>query len=308
MPTLLALVAPLALRSPVLAKIASRDRVTARHVARSIAECNALLGQCVDCVEFAREDGESTEALATADCVVVTGSDETVAAVGARARPPRRLVTYGHRLSVAVLGSEALRGNGLRDAAGRLALDVVLWDQLGCLSPVAAFVVAAGVDAADAFAEALAAALADAEQRLPRGAVGKAAAARIALERADAEMRGAAGARVAVHAGDGTSWTVVLEDTPVVRPAPLHRFVRVLPASDCSALIDALTPLGPHLAAAALEGFGADTQALARRLADLGASRICALGAMQRPPLAWRHDNRGVLTPLARFADLEVDG
>ena len=54
MPTLLALVAPLALRSPVLAKVASRDPVTARHVARSIAECDPLLGQCVDCVEFAR--------------------------------------------------------------------------------------------------------------------------------------------------------------------------------------------------------------------------------------------------------------
>jgi hypothetical protein len=27
---------------------------------------------------------------------------------------------------------------------------------------------------------------------------------------------------------------------------------------------------------------------------------------MQRPPLAWRHDNRGVLTPLARLADLEL--
>ena len=119
-------------------------------------------------------------------------------------------------------------------------------------------------------------------------------------------MRGAAGARVAVHAGAGSSWTVVREDAPVVRPAPLHRFVRVLPTSDGAALIDALAPLGPHLAAAALAGFGAETHALARRLADLGASRICALGAMQRPPLAWRHDNRGVLTPLARFADLEA--
>ena len=306
MPTLLALVAPLALRSPVLAKVAVRDPVTARHVARSIAECDPLLGQCVDCVEFARGDGGSAEALLTADCIVASGSDATVAAVGARVGPPRRLVTYGHRLSVAVVGSEALRGNGLRDAADRLALDVALWDQLGCLSPVAAYVVDADVAAADSFAEALSGALADVEERLPRGAVDKATAARIALERADAEMRGAAGARVAVHAGAGSSWTVVREDAPVVRPAPLHRFVRVLPTSDGAALIDALAPLGPHLAAAALAGFGAETPALARRLADLGASRICALGSMQCPPLAWSHDNRGVLTPLARFADLEA--
>jgi hypothetical protein len=215
-------------------------------------------------------------------------------------------VAYGHRLSVAILGSEALCGTALRETAGRVALDVALWDQLGCLSPVAAYVVDAAGRTADDFAEALAQALSDIEERLPRGDVGKAEATRIALERADAEMRAAAGAHVAVHASDGTRWTVVREDAAVVRPAPLHRFVRVLPAGDGAALIDALAPLGPHLAGAALSGFGGESDAIARRLADLGASRICAPGAMQRPPLAWRHDNRGVLTPLARFADLEA--
>jgi hypothetical protein len=201
-----------------------------------------------------------------------------------------------------------LRGDRSRDSAERLALDVALWDQLGCLSPVATYVVDAGAAAADGFAEALAQALGDIEERLPRGTIDKAAAARIAHERADAEMRAAAGARVAVHAGAGSRWTVVREDAARVRPVPLHRFVRVLPASDGAALIDALAPLGPHLAAVALAGFGSDsdTRALVRRLADLGASRICAPGAMQCPPLAWRHDNRGVLTPLARFADYET--
>jgi len=120
MPTLLGLVAPLVLRSPVLAKVASRDPVTARQVARSVAECDPLLGQCVDCAEFARGDGDSTDALLTADCVVASGSDEAVAAVGARVRPPRRLVTYGHRLSVAVLGSGALRASRLRVRHRRL--------------------------------------------------------------------------------------------------------------------------------------------------------------------------------------------
>jgi hypothetical protein len=306
MPTLLALIAPLALRSPVLAKVASRDPVTPRQVARSIAECDALLGECVACVEFARDDGGSSDALLAADCIVATGSDATVAAIGARVAPPRRLVAYGHRLSVAAIGSAALRGQGLCEVTARLALDVALWDQLGCLSPVVAYVVAAGDAAADTFAEALAQALEDVEVRLPRGAVGKAEAARIAQERSGAEMRAAAGARVAVHAGEASRWTVVREDAPALRPAPLHRFVRVLPVRDGAALIDALAPLGPHLAAAALEGFEGETAALARRLAELGASRICALGAMQCPPLAWRHDNRGVLTPLARLADLEL--
>jgi len=90
-----------------------------------------------------------------------------------------------------------------------------------------------------------------------------------------------------------------------MRPAPLHRFVRVHPISNLAELRRALVPLSRHLAAVGLEGFGSDTRDVARELVDLGASRICALGRMQSPPLSWRHDNRGVFTPLARFAQLE---
>jgi hypothetical protein len=105
-----------------------------------------------------------------------------------------------------------------------------------------------------------------------------------------------------VHGAPGAAWTVVREDSATPRDAPLHRFVRVLPAQDGAALIDALTPLAPHLASAGVEGIDAE---LRRGLRALGVSRVCALGSMQCPPLGWRHDNRGVLEPLARFADVE---
>jgi hypothetical protein len=73
---------------------------------------------------------------------------------------------------------------------------------------------------------------------------------------------------------------------------------------DAAGLLDALRPLGPHLACVALEGFGPDAAALARACAGLGASRVCAPGAMQAPPLDWPRGGRGVLAPLARFAAL----
>lgn len=296
MPTLLAIAAPLALRSPTLAKVASRDPVTARHVAHSIAVCDEELGHCVDWVEFPGDDADRVDALLAADCVVASGSDETMSAVAARIDPRQRLVAYGHRLSVAVVRGAA------EYTAGRLALDVALWDQLGCLSPIAVYVIDPGRSAADAFAEALAQSLSDIEARLPRGRVAVDSAARISHERASAELRASAGARVAVHgAADGT-WTVVREDSAATRDAPLHRFVRVLPVSDGAALIDALTPLAPHLASAGVEGVDAQ---LSRALVGLGVSRVCALGTMQCPPIAWRHDNRGVLEPLARFPDVD---
>ncbi len=304
MPTLVSLLAPLALRSPVLAKSASRDPVTPRLVARSLAETDAELAQCLEIVDVPGADAERIGALLEADCVVATGSDETISAVRARVQPDRRLVVRGHRLSVAALGAAASGGAALEDVAERLALDVALWDQLGCLSPIAVYVV--GEDAADRVAAALARALAAAEQRWPRGDIGAAAAAAIAHERADAELRRAAGRRVALHASQATLWTVLREDGAELRPAPLHRFVRVLPVRDAAALPAALAPLAPHLAGVAVEGFGSHTSALARELADLGASRICAPGRLQAPPLAWSHGGEGVLIPIARFTDLEV--
>ena len=306
MPTLLALVAPLVLRSAVLAKPASRDPVTPRLVARSLAEADPALGRAIAVVEVPREDEELGAVLLEADCVVATGSDETVSSLRARVRGARRLVTHGHRLSLAALGPDAARGPALVGVAEALALDIALWDQLGCLSPVSIHVVESDPGACDRVAEALAAALAVAEERWPRGRVPAAAAAAIGAERDEAELRGATGRPVRVFAGPGSTWTVVREDAPALRSSPLHRFVRVHPAGSSRELVTALAPVSRHLAGVALAGFGARTREVSRALAALGASRVCAPGTLQTPPLAWRHEGLGVLLPLARFTDLEL--
>jgi hypothetical protein len=306
MPTILALLAPLVLRSPVLAKPALRDPVTAPLLARSLAAVDPELGRCIEVADFRRSDSACLEVLLQAECVVASGSDQAVASVAARVRPTQRFVAYGHRFSVAALGEEAQRGQTLERAARGLALDVALWDQLGCLSPVAVYVAGGDAAAPDRVARALAQELERAESRWPRGEVDPRAAAALAHERAGAELRQAADRGVEVHAGAAGAWTVVREADSQPRPAPLHRFVRVLPVADARALVDALAPFGPHLSAVALEGFGPEAPALRRALAGLGASRLCACGAMQCPPLDWHRDGRGVLTPLARFGDSEL--
>ncbi|HEY5656354.1 MAG TPA: acyl-CoA reductase, partial [Myxococcota bacterium] len=306
MPTLLALLAPLALRSPVLAKAAVRDPVTAPLVARSVAAADPGLGRCIDVVDVRRDDTKCLQVLLEAACVVVSGSDDAVQSVAARVRAPQRFVAYGHRFSVAALGEEALSGQALESAARGLACDVALWDQLGCLSPVAVFAVGGDAAAPDRLARALAEALRDAEARWPRGSVEDRAAALWAHERAAAELRQAAGQGVGVYAGEAGEWTVVREVDAELRPAPLHRFVRVHPLADVRALIAALAPYGAHLAALAVDGFGRETAALGRALFELGASRLCPCGALQSPPLGWQRDGRGVLAPLARFAASEL--
>ncbi len=305
MPSLLALIAPLAVRSPVLAKAASRDPLTPHLVAQSIAEADAELGRCIRIVDFAASDEDCTRALLEADCICATGSDATIAAVRAQVKPPRRLVADGHRLSIAaVVPPETAEARV--DLAGRLAVDIALWDQLGCLSPIAVFAVHPEPARMAALAEAIATALANAEKDWPRGAIDARAAHEIAQQRAEAELRRASGRAVEVHASDSTAWTVIVEDGPELRPAPLHRFIRVIPVPDPQHLLTAIKPLAAHLAAVAIEGFGEKATRLAHALADLGASRICAPGSLQSPPLDWRHGGRGVLAPLARFADIEA--
>ena len=126
-------------------------------------------------------------------------------------------------------------------------------------------------------------------------------------KRAEAELRaaqpGAGAGRTALHVGAGTSWTVIREADARLRPTPLHRFLRVHPVRDASALLDALAPYAAHLAGVALAGFDADRPELDQALLALGASRVCAPGALQAPPLSWRREGLPVLGSLAQVPE-----
>jgi hypothetical protein len=296
MPTVVSMLAPLALCSPVLVKLAAPDPVTAPLFARALAERDLELGAAVAVADFRHDDEPALTALCQADCVVATGSDRAVSALAARVAPPRRFVGHGHRFSLALLGPGATRGEALASATEGLALDVALWDQLGCLSPVSVHAADPDPRAAERVAEALAGALARVEVRLPRGRIGVETAAAIARARAEAELR------AAVIASPGTAWTVACERDPALRPSPLHRFVRVHPARDAGEALAALRPHAAQLAAVALAGFGAQEGALASQLLELGASRTCPPGQLQSPPLSWPRDGMGVLLPLAHGA------
>jgi hypothetical protein len=301
-PALPALAAPLALGSPVLARTSSHDRVTARVFAAALAEEDAELAAALAVVSFPSDDEAALGELLAAPCVVGFGSDETMGAVGARLGPAQRFVRHGHRLSVAVLGEAALAGRALEDAAAALALDVALWDQQGCLSPVAAY--ALGVERVpDEVLGALETAFAEAAARWPRGRLPADATARFGVERDTAELRAAAGADVRV--ARGAEFVLVAEPDAAFRGSPLHRFLRVHPAPAPEALLAALAPLGPHLAAVGVDGLGPLAGRLEPELAALGAARVCPLGTLQAPPLDWCHDQAGVLLPLARLTDVE---
>jgi hypothetical protein len=289
MPALLSMIAPLAVRSAALVKTAARDPITAPLVARSIAAIDERLARCVEVFGFPGTDAACLEVFLSADCVLATGSDETIESVAARLAPHQRLLRHGHRFSLALLGRAACEGAALDDAARGLALDTALWDQLGCLSPIAVYV-AGDAAACERVATALARALDRVGRELPRGAV----------DARGAELRAAAGRPVALQAAEDASWAVVCEPDAAPRPAPLHRFVRVHRLGAPEQLGSALGPLAAQLAGVAIAGFGSAEPEVAVRLRLLGASRVCAPGELQAPPLEWPRDGLAPLASLAR--------
>jgi hypothetical protein len=114
---------------------------------------------------------------------------------------------------------------------------------------------------------------------------------------------------------EGSEHTVTLEIDSRARPAPLHRFIRLMPVESPDALIQALEPFAGKLSNLAIAGFSHEPMTksatidpadplppdLVARLAHLGVSRITEPGRLQTPPVDWPHDGMPLFTPLARF-------
>ncbi|MBM4384991.1 MAG: hypothetical protein FJ091_16690 [Deltaproteobacteria bacterium] len=303
MPSVLQGIAPLALGSPVLVRTGAHDPVTARAVAHELARLDPELGACVEVVSFPHGDAEAMAALCEAECVVATGSDAAVASIRARTQPWQRFVGYGHRFSVAAIGREG----DLVEACGAVAVDTALWDQLGCLSPIALFAVGWPWDERAALLGELARAFANRAAAWPLGRLTPEDAARRANEIATFELRAASSGEAELRRDAGNAWALLAERESVFRGSPLGRALRVLFIPDLSALEATLAPVARHLASAGVAGFTRTAAAeVGQRLAALGASRICPAGSMQAPPISWCHDGQGVLATLARLGSVEI--
>jgi hypothetical protein len=297
MPTLLSSLLPLVLGSPVLLRESSKDPVTAELLARSLAEHDRNLARAFERLAIPKEDVAAFDRLLEAPCVVATGSDETIRSISSRLGASRRFVGYGHRFSIGVVGADAL--GPMKDAAHGFALDVARWDQSGCLSPVVIYLIGLDAESREEFASGLASALAELTDRMPRGSSSTADRAAVATERSEARMRAASQKATLFEAEDHT---IVLEEDARPRPAPLHRFVRLLPVASTPALGDALRPFVGHLATAAIEGVSPRNRSeLVRLLSRAGISRITSAGRMQTPPIDWPHDGLPLFAPMARF-------
>lgn len=316
MPTILSSLLPLVVGSPVLLRETSKDPVTASLLSRSLAARDEGLAKSFEAVAFPADDVAAFDVALKAPCIVATGSDETLADVARRLAPSQRFVPYGHKFSVAAVGPAAIEDAATLSAtAAGISLDVARWDQSGCLSPVVVYAVGLNNGDTKSLATAISACLEELATSMPRGALPPARAVVTANERSEARMRltGTEGLLF-----EGTQHTVVLEVDAEPRPAPLSRFLRIMPVDSEEFFVQALERFSGHISTVSIAGLSlglgeaiannrsaerspSPTESLFARLARVGVSRVTKPGRSQTPPVDWPHDGLPLFTPVARF-------
>jgi hypothetical protein len=221
--------------------------------------------------------------LAATGRVVAYGDQDSIDDLERRA--PGKLIAYGPKTSLAVVGADIEP----RSVAIGLARDVALFDQRGCLSIQAVYT----LGDATALTEALADSLSTVAEECPSGPLDPVSVAAVQQIRSEARMRGLLVPELPVDVG-----TVVAEPQLDFRPSPGVRTVRIHPLDRADRLPEILAPWAGQLQGAALAG--EDAWALQPELEALGISRCTEPGDLQTPDALWHN---GGVNPLVALAD-----
>ena len=140
--------------------MASGDPLIPWLFVESLRAVDPELADCARTLWWPKNDTEATQqALQPANAVIAYGDDNTVKAIRDLTPPQARFLGYGHKVSCAVVGREALTMDTLPAVAENAAFDVSIYDQQGCLSPHMLFVEEGGEVSPRKFAAALAQAM-----------------------------------------------------------------------------------------------------------------------------------------------------
>jgi len=305
-PVLMEMALGLLARSAQFVKCASGQSLVPRMFAHSLYEADHKLGACLEIAAWpGGAESLETALFAEADCIVATGSDETLAAIRRKLPHAARFIGHGERVSFGYITREALESQK-HAVVARAAEDVTAWNQRGCLSPHVIYVEDTGSGSAEEFAKLLAEKLEALEKIHPRGTLSAREAAAIATRRAFYEVRCAHSPETRMWASDAsTAWTVILENDPRFQISCQNRFIYVKMVTELAQALQGADAVRDHVSTVGLASAPAQSSELARRLARWGAKRICPLGRMQQPPLGWRHDGRPPLGDLVTWIDWE---
>jgi hypothetical protein len=146
------------------------------------------------------------------------------------------------------------------------------------------------------------------EQTDPRGQLPTEVAAAIPARRSFYEVRAANSPDTRLwQSKNSTAWTVVFETAPNFQPSCGNRFIYVKEVSDLTEMLHGADKVRGKISTVGLAASAEQAETLAMELARWGVTRICPLGQMQNPPLAWRQNGRPALADFVRWSDWEME-
>lgn len=285
----------LALKSAVLLRPPAEEPAFPGLFAQSIAEEDEVMGRCIG---IARWGHDETWPYERAGAVLVYGSDKTVSAISKLVPLGVRFLGHGHRISFAVIAREASDA----DTAARLAHDVTMYDQQGCVSPHMAFVERGGTLSPAEFARAVGVELARLAVAMPRRKLTQAELFSARLARDEAEFA----ADASWSSPCDLSWAVVHMETPKFTPSPLNRMLRTFAVDELAQVASLVAPFAQYLQTAGFAGPAERRIEEGERLGKIGVNRICPVGRVQEPSALWKHDGSPTAGSLVRWTDIEV--
>lgn len=305
--SLWSLVCGLLVKAPAIGKLASAEPLFAGWFARLLGEVHPPLAECLAVVWWDGAGGDGSEGAQAlygrADTVLAYGGNQTLDALRRRLPVTTRFVPHGHRLGFGLIGAAALDVLKAPAVARLAAWDVMRYDQQGCYSPHVFYVERGAQVEPRAFADHLAAELANLQRRHARRALSLEEGAAVAKWQQGVEWG---------QAGDlligpvDAPWSVAYGDTlQPLAPTALYRTIAVVGVDRLEEVVPVVAAQREYLQTAGVAAAPEALYRLAGLLGAAGVTRVCAIGAMATPEAGWHNDGRFNLLDLVRMTEIE---
>lgn len=312
--SLWSLLCGLLVKAPSIGKLASAEPLFAGWFARLLAEVHPPLADCLAVVWWSGAGGETglgaegaAALYADADTVLAYGGNASLDALRRRLPVTTRFLPHGHKLGFGLVGAQALDALQAPAVARLAAWDVMRYDQQGCYSPHMFYVERGAPVSPRAFADYLAAELANLQRRFARRALDLEEGAAVAKWQQSVEWRASAeeGEDLLLGPPDAR-WSVAYSDTlQPLAPTALYRTVAVVGVDSLDAVVPVVAAQRAFLQTAGIAAAPETLYRLAGLLGAAGVTRVSAIGAMSMPEAGWHHDGRFNLLDLVRMTEIE---
>ncbi|WP_026695673.1 acyl-CoA reductase [Peribacillus kribbensis] len=301
------LIMGLLVKSAAIGKTSMSEPLLPVLFAQSLAEVDERLAETIAILPWKGGTNELEEpAIEESEVVIVYGSQDTVEKVKEKVPNGKRVLSYGHKISFAMVGREALTPDHYYESIHKLTEDISVYDQQSCLTPQSVYVEEGGAISPKQFAQMLAAEMERYHKKKPRAKLSDEEAMSIQRFRNQYQLEALNNRPISVYFSSmDTSWTVIFHEEAGFAGTPLNRSIHVFSTESLEDAAAAIKPYQQFLQSCGLAVSPNRLFILADLLGSYGVNRISTIGEMNRAKPGWHHDGGFNLLDLVRIMDIE---